>query len=116
MFKLFVVGFSRETDEIELDQLFTGQGMVKRVTIVREMQTGISKGYAFVEMLDQSGAERAIAALHGLMIGDRKLNVRYADLQAGTPLPAKRNESSVLRVGAAPKNRSTNRPRRPRNG
>lgn len=81
MYKLFAVGFSRETDELQLDELFSRHGLVKTLTIVRDQQSGVSKGYAFVQMLDQFGAERAIRHLDGFRIDDRTLHVRYADQQ-----------------------------------
>ena len=81
MIKLFAVGFSRGTDELQLNELFSQHGLVKTLTIVRDQQTGVSKGYAFVQMLDQAGAERAISHLNGLRIDDRTLSVRYADQQ-----------------------------------
>ncbi|CAM3937887.1 RNA-binding protein [Mucilaginibacter galii] len=79
MVKLFVVGFPRDMSEISLDQLFSKEAMIRRVTIIRDIQTGISKGYAFVETVDQIGAERAIRALHGTRIGDRTMSVRIAE-------------------------------------
>jgi RNA recognition motif-containing protein len=82
MVKLFVVGFPRGMSEIELDQLFTKEAIIKRVTIIRDMQTGISEGYAFVEMMDQAGADRAVRALHGITMGDRTMSVRLAEDKA----------------------------------
>ncbi|WP_158826753.1 RNA recognition motif domain-containing protein [Mucilaginibacter lacusdianchii] len=120
MVKLFVVGFPRDMGEIELEQFFSNEGMVKRITIIREMQTGISKGYAFVEMMDLTGAERAIKALDGLAIGDRVMSVRIAEQK-----PTERMETTPNRINfASPNNRQfqrpaaqpkAKRPRRPRN-
>ncbi|MDB5011558.1 MAG: hypothetical protein JWQ06_2347 [Mucilaginibacter sp.] len=83
--KLFVVGFPREMDEMQLAQLFSPYGDIGLLTIVRDQQNGRSKGYGFVHMKDQSGAEQAINALNGLQFGQRKLEVRIADQQ---PAPA----------------------------
>jgi len=79
MVKLFTVGFLRETDELQLVELFSDHGLVKTVTIVRDQITGESKGYAFVEMMDEPGANRAIAALNGFVIAGRTLSVRVAE-------------------------------------
>ena len=78
MIKLFTVGFARETDEMQLVELFSEHGLVHTVTIIRDQLTGTSKGYAFVDMLDQAGADRAIAALNGFETGGRTISVRVA--------------------------------------
>ena len=79
MIKLFVVGFPREMSEIELDELLTAHGMVKKITIIRDLQTQISKGYAFVDMMDRPGADRAISALNGFSMGMRTISVRLVE-------------------------------------
>jgi len=38
-----------------------------------------AKGYAFMEMADRKGAERAIAALNGIMFNGRKLEVKIKE-------------------------------------
>lgn len=82
MVKLFVVGFPREMNEIELMELFSIHGVVDTVTIVRDQATNLSKGYGFMHMADQAGADRAIVALDGFTLDDRQLSVRIADKQA----------------------------------
>lgn len=79
MTKLFAVGFPKAMSEIELDQLFTMHALVRKITIVRDMQTGESKGYAFVDMMDEPGADRCIDALNGMTFGSRVMSVRFAD-------------------------------------
>ena len=46
------------------------------IKIVRDKKTGTCKGYAFLEMKDKEGAERAVEALDGTSIGDRQLAVK----------------------------------------
>ncbi|MEO6151237.1 MAG: RNA-binding protein [Mucilaginibacter sp.] len=89
MVKLFVVGFPREMNEIELVELFSIHGVVDTVTIVRDQATNISKGYGFMHMADQAGADRAIEALDGFTLDDRQLSVRIANAspEAEAPKP-----------------------------
>lgn len=87
MIKLFVVGFPRDMREIELLELFTLQGQVDQVTIITDKDSGESKGYAFVQMTDQHGADRAIAALNGLNIGEREISVRIAEDKRSVQAP-----------------------------
>lgn len=78
MTKLFVVGLPREMDEMQLAQMFGPFGDIKLLTIIRDMSSGESKGYGFIQMDDQD-ADRAIVGLNGYIIGDRQLEVRIAD-------------------------------------
>ena len=79
MTKLFVVGIPRDMDEIELLELFSAHGQVGIVTVVTDRDSGESKGFGFVHMEDRAGAERAIAALNGAEIDERKISVRIAE-------------------------------------
>jgi RNA recognition motif-containing protein len=79
MTKLFIVGFPRDMEEIELVELFSIHGLVNIVTIVTDQITGESKGYGFITMADGAGAERAIAALDQAEIDGRVISVRFAD-------------------------------------
>lgn len=79
MAKLFIVGFPKDTQEIELVELFSAHGTVHAVTIVTDKNTGDSKGYGFITMTDEAGAKRAIQELDGRQIDGRTLNVRFAE-------------------------------------
>ena len=81
MIKLFVVGFPKEMDEPELHTFFSDFGDVVAVKIITEQDTGMSKGYAFVDFMDEVGARLAIKELDGSSFEDRTLNVRLADKQ-----------------------------------
>jgi RNA recognition motif-containing protein len=82
MIKLFVVGFPKEMDEPALQTFFSDFGDVAAVKIITDQQTGQSKGYAFVDFLDEAGAKLAIKELDGELLDGRTLNVRIADKQA----------------------------------
>jgi len=97
MIKLFVGGFPLDMDEIEIVKLFAPYGDVSTIKIVRNRQTKICKGYAFLEMLSLDDAERAIIALDGLAMGDRVFTVRVAD---DKPAVAKRPAPSFRKTGS----------------
>jgi RNA recognition motif-containing protein len=90
MIKLFVGGFPLDTTELELVMLVSPHGSVDTIKIVRDKKTGICKGYAFLEMTDKDGAERAIEALDGTSIGDRMLSVKMTEEK---PVPVKKTYS-----------------------
>jgi cold-inducible RNA-binding protein len=58
--------------------LFETYGTVERVSIMTDRETGRSRGFAFVEMANDSEAERAITALNGTNLSGRALNVNEA--------------------------------------
>jgi len=79
MVKLFVVGFPRDMKEVELLEMFSPYGAVKSVKIITDKDSGVSMGYGFIAMEDESGAARAIASMNGATIEDREISVRIAD-------------------------------------
>jgi RNA recognition motif-containing protein len=95
MIKLFVVGFPREMDEMQLAQLFGPHGDIELLTIVRDKLTRNSKGFGFIQMKDAEGAQLAIEALDGMTFGDRTLEVRVAEDKPATAPP--RRPSSAPR-------------------
>ena len=76
--KLYVGNLSYSTTEDELRTLFTEAGNVTSVTLIKDRDTGQSKGFAFVEMSNQVEAEKAISMFNGRMIGAREIKVNLA--------------------------------------
>jgi RNA recognition motif-containing protein len=75
---IFVGNLSYQTTQEELEQAFSQYGAVERVSIVTDRATGQPRGFAFVEMTEQSEAENAISQLNGAEIHGRALNVNVA--------------------------------------
>ncbi len=78
MKNIFVGNLDFNTSEDELRQLFETYGQVDRVSIMTDRETGRSRGFGFVEMVNAEDGEKAIAALNGTQVGGRKLNVNEA--------------------------------------
>ena len=76
--KLYVGNLPYTTSEDELRNLFSQAGTVASVAVIKDRDTGQSKGFAFVEMRDAAEADRAITALSGANIGGRPLTVNEA--------------------------------------
>ena len=74
--KLYVGNISFQTTSDELVQAFSQYGTVTSAQVVTDRETGRSRGFAFVEM--ESGADEAIAAMNGALIGGRTLTVNEA--------------------------------------
>lgn len=78
MKKLYVGNFSFSMTDPELRSLFEPYGEVASATIVRNPDTGRSRGFAFVAMEEDADAEKAMAELNGKDAGGRSLTVNVA--------------------------------------
>ena len=78
MKNIFVGNLNFNTSEDELRNLFATYGQVDRVSIMTDRDTGRSRGFGFVEMANAEDGEKAIAALNGMQMGGRTLNVNEA--------------------------------------
>lgn len=85
MKNIFVGNLSFSATEDSVRAMFESHGAVDRVSIVTDRETGRSRGFAFVEMPNDSEADRAIAALNGASHGGRTLNVNEARPKGDRP-------------------------------
>lgn len=76
--KLYVGNLAYSTTEEDLRKLFTQAGTVASVALIKDRETGRSKGFAFVEMSSQSEVEQAIKLFHGTDFNERPLTVNIA--------------------------------------
>lgn len=76
--RLYVGNLPYSTTEDELRNLFGQAGTVTSVTLIKDRDTGQSKGFAFVEMSTQVDAEKAISMFNGHSMGQRELKVSLA--------------------------------------
>ncbi|MES2454854.1 MAG: hypothetical protein V4594_04925 [Bacteroidota bacterium] len=79
MIKLFVVGYPLDIQDVELIEVVSIHGMMHSIELLKDKVTGRHKGYGFIEMMDQAGADRVIAAVNGMVIKGRKITVKMAD-------------------------------------
>ena len=64
--------------EDDLQEAFAAYGQVSSVSIIKDRDTGQSRGFAFVEMPNDTEAQSAIAALNGQDLKGRTLTVNEA--------------------------------------
>ncbi len=76
--KLYVGNLSYETTEAKLSELFGEIGEVTSVSLITDRMSGRSRGFAFVEMADQTAAQEAINQLNGRDVDGRSLKVNEA--------------------------------------
>ena len=76
--KLYVGNLSYSVTEDELRELFAQAGGVTSVAVIKDRDTGQSKGFAFVEFSTQADAQKAISRFNGQKLGERTLTVNLA--------------------------------------
>jgi cold-inducible RNA-binding protein len=76
--KLFVGNLPFQTTEDELHDLFSQVDTVETVTVMRDQMTGRARGFAFVEMSSDEGAQKAIDQLNNTQLGGRTLAINEA--------------------------------------
>jgi len=76
--KLYVGNLSYDTSEQALRELFMQAGGVISVALIKDRDTGQSKGFAFVEMSSQADMQKAISMFSGYSLNDRQLTVNVA--------------------------------------
>lgn len=83
MAKLYVGKLQFEVTDDGLQQLFSSQGFqVESARVIRDMDSGRSRGFGFVELGPGEDAARAIAQLNGFNLEGRALQVNEARPQA----------------------------------
>ncbi|MBF8282795.1 MAG: RNA-binding protein [Anaerolineales bacterium] len=76
--KLYVGNLAYTTTEDDLRTLFAQAGTIASVALIKDRDTGRSKGFAFVEMSTQAEAQKAIGMFNAFTLGDRELTVNLA--------------------------------------
>ena len=76
--RLYVGNLSFNTEEAQLEQLFATLGEVTSVRLVRDRETGRSRGFGFVEMADDAAGKAACEQLNQQEFEGRRLTVNEA--------------------------------------
>jgi RNA recognition motif-containing protein len=75
---IFVANIERKVTDEQLQELFQQYGEIASLKLIRDRDTGVSKGYAFVEMANDDEAQKAIDALNEFELEGRALAVNEA--------------------------------------
>jgi RNA recognition motif-containing protein len=76
--KLYVGNLSFSTTEDDLRTLFAQAGTVTSVALIKDRDSGQSKGFAFIEMSTQTEAEAAIKQFNSFTLDNREIKVNAA--------------------------------------
>jgi RNA recognition motif-containing protein len=86
--EIFVGGLPPDADEQEVRTLFSRIGVVEQVTLIRETETGRSRGFGFV-LVPDACAQAMIDGLDGLELRDHRVRVNEAR-DKSAPAPRRR--------------------------
>lgn len=75
---IFVGNLSYRSTEDGIRELFEPYGEVDAVRVIKDRDTGQSRGFGFVEMPNDDEARAAIAALNGTDLDGRTINANEA--------------------------------------
>ena len=76
--KLFVGSLPWAVDDAKLAEIFAQAGNVVSAQVVKDRDTGRSRGFGFVEMSTEEEAQAAVNNLNGSEIEGRKIVVNIA--------------------------------------
>lgn len=83
--RLFVGGIPYRTTEEALQEAFAQAGTVVSARIIKERETGRSKGFGFIEMETEEAAQAAIDMWNGKEFDGRELIVNIARAEEKRP-------------------------------
>lgn len=76
--RIYVGNLPYTTQDEDLNEAFSAFGEVESTIVIRDRETGRSRGFGFVEMSDDSSATAAIESLNGKNFQGRNLTVNEA--------------------------------------
>jgi cold-inducible RNA-binding protein len=76
--KLYVGNLPYTATDSEIRSLFEQVGEIAEVSVIMDRETGRSKGFGFVEMATEEGAQEAIRKFNGYQLNNRPLTVNEA--------------------------------------
>ncbi len=88
MKSIFVGNLSSNLTPDELRTLFQSYGAVERIEIVTDVNTGYSRGFAFVGMTDDIDAAKAVSILDGTTVWGKPIKVEAARSKLQRSKPA----------------------------
>ena len=80
--KLFVGGLAWATDDVSLRAAFQSFGNVVDAVVIKDRETGRSRGFGFVSFSDNASGTAALQAMNGAVVDGRNIRVDEAVARA----------------------------------
>ncbi|MDR0394365.1 MAG: RNA-binding protein [Tannerella sp.] len=75
---IYISGLSYNINDDDLNELFTEYGEVSSARVINDRETGKSRGFGFVEMPNDTDAQKAIDELNGAEYDNKVISVSIA--------------------------------------
>jgi RNA recognition motif-containing protein len=75
---IFIGNLSKDVTEDDLQDLFSEYGTVRNVKVIKDLFSGESKGFGFLEMPGQAEAQKAMSELNTRELKGKKIAVNEA--------------------------------------
>lgn len=76
--RIYVGNLDKSTTQDEINTLFAQAGSVSEVDLIKDRQSGLSKGFAFVTMGSAAEADKAVGMFHAYTLAEKELKVNIA--------------------------------------
>jgi len=83
--RIYVGNLAKSTTEAEIKALFEQAGPVTLVDLVKDRDSGMSKGFAFVNMTNQADADKAISMFNSYSLAGNAIKVNIAKPRVERP-------------------------------
>lgn len=103
--RIFVGDLGNECNDDLLAQAFQHYKSFQKAKVIRERNTGKSRGYGFVSMLDVEDFMRAMREMNGKYIGNRPIKLRKSTWQERIHNSEKNQQKKGWQAKAAPKSK-----------
>lgn len=103
--KLFVGNLPWSMSQDGIQDLFAEFGEIKEVTLITDRMTGRSKGFAFVEFVEEAAAQAAVDKMNGFVVEERELVVNVARPRTPRDNSYPRRDNNRSFGGGRPQNR-----------
>lgn len=102
---IFIGNLSWAITDADLRDLFEEYGDIKSAKVVMDRETGKSRGFGFVELVDEEQAKRAISELNGASYDNKVISVTEARPREDRPRDDRRRPFNNNRGGGFNNNR-----------
>jgi len=76
--RIYVGNLAKSTTDEDLKKLFSQAGTVTAAEVVKDRDSGQSKGFGFITMTDQAEADKAISMFNAYKLSDHELKLNVA--------------------------------------
>lgn len=77
-YNIYVGGLAYSVTDEELKEFFASEGTVTSAVVIKDRESGRSKGFGFVEMENEDEGKKALEKLNGQEINGRAVNMSEA--------------------------------------